>query len=191
MEQRNLQEMKNDLSADSFVKSPQRRQLIERWNKWIPAGVKNEYQKYCLATLFENQLTELKQFKEKHLMGEDTTTANTAPFIKYTFPLLRRVWPALIAPEIVSVQPMTAPVGAIFYFELKYGQAKGSVANGDKLVANFNRYYSSQYIDGENVLTVNGTAQSYTLAYTPVLRNTVRLFLLLPALASSLITVLV
>src|SRR6185312_13972081 len=175
MEQRNLQEMKNDLSADSFVKSPQRRQLIERWNKWIPAGVKNEYQKYCLATLFENQLTELKQFKEKHLMGEDTTTANTAPFIKYTFPLLRRVWPALIAPEIVSVQPMTAPVGAIFYFELKYGQAKGSVANGDKLVANFNRYYSSQYIDGENVLTVNGTAQSYTLAYTPVLPNTVKI----------------
>jgi hypothetical protein len=128
MEQRQLQEMKSDLSPEGYIRNPQRAALIERWSKWIPAKdqsgravAMDGYKKYCLAQLFENQLQELKTFREKHVLGEDTTTVNTAPFIKYTFPLLRRVWPSLIAPEIVSVQPMSAPVGAVFYFELKYG----------------------------------------------------------------------
>jgi len=174
-EQRQLQEMKNGgLSADGFLKSPQRRALIERWGKHIPSTVKNEYSQFCLAQLFENQLGELKQFKEKHLLGEDTTTANTAPFIKYTFPLLRRVWPALIAPEIVSVQPMTAPVGAIFYFELQYQNSKGGITAGQNLVQSFDRYYSSQLIDGESlVVASSGTSQSIPLQWQPVLPSTV------------------
>lgn len=173
MEQRQLTEMKQGLAADGFLKSPQRKALIERWGGHIPTEVKNEYSKYCLAQLFENQLTELKSFKEKHLLGEDTTTTNTAPFIKYTFPMLRRVWPALIAPEIVSVQPMTAPVGAIFYFELKYNTTKGAVTSGQNLVQTFDRYYSSQLVDGEANTSVLGTAQSFTLGFTPVLGSSV------------------
>lgn len=176
MEQRRLQEMKSDLSAEGFVKNPERRALVERWQKWIPAKVQNPYQKWVLAQLYENQLRELKQFKEKHVIGEDTTTVNTAPFIKYTFPLLRRVWPSLIAPEIVSVQPMSAPVGAVFYFELKYAQNKGSVQAGQKLVKDFNRNYSSELVDGENLgaASVSGqTAFTGTLAYTPVKASSV------------------
>lgn len=178
MEQRQLQEMKSDLSPEGYIRNPQRAALVERWNKWIPqkdqhgrAVAMDGYKKYCLAQLFENQLQELKTFREKHVLGEDTTTVNTAPFIKYTFPLLRRVWPSLIAPEIVSVQPMSAPVGAIFYFELKYGDSKGGVAAGDKLVKDFNRTYSAQYVDGELIGTGDAvaTAFSATLAWTPVI----------------------
>jgi len=182
MEQRKLQEMKSDLSNEGFVRNPQRAALVERWNKWMPqkdahgrALDMNPYRKYCLAQLFENQLGELKQFREKHLLGEDTTTVNSAPFIKYTFPLLRRVWPSLIAPEIVGIQPMSAPVGAVFYFELKYGDNKGAVASGDKLVKNFNRAYSSEYIDGESLGTGDGVATVFasTLDWTPVRASTV------------------
>lgn len=186
MEQRKLQEMKSDLSNEGFVKNAQRAALVQRWDKWLPQkdshgrDVKmNSYSKYCLSQLFENQLSELKQFREKHMLGEDTTTVNTAPFIKYTFPLLRRVWPALIAPEIVSIQPMSAPVGAIFYFELKYGDNKGTTVAGNKLVKDFNRTYSSQYIDGESIGTGNGSTTVFTgqtagaVAWTPVLANTV------------------
>jgi hypothetical protein len=169
MEQRQLQEMKSDLSGEGFARNPQRAALIERWNKWIPQKDStgrpiqmDAYRKYCLAQLFENQLHELKSFKEKHVLGEDTTTVNTAPFIKYTFPLLRRVWPSLIAPEIVSIQPMS-------YFELKYGDNKGAVAAGNKLVKDFNRAYSSEFIDGEAFGTGDGTtvAFSHTLAWIP------------------------
>lgn len=184
MEQRQLQEMKSGLSGDEFVRNPQRAQMIERWNKWIPTKdqsgrpVKMDaYRRYCLAQLFENQLGEVKQFKEKHMLGEDTTTSNTAPFIKYTFPLLRRVWPSLIAPEIVSVQPMSAPVGAIFYFELKYGDSKGAVTSGDKVVKDFNRTFSSQYVDGEQVgVTGDGVVTVFagTLAWLPAIAGKVK-----------------
>jgi hypothetical protein len=179
MEQRQLEEMKGgDLSPEGFIKNPARRALIERWKKWIPAEKKmGAYSQWALAQLYENQLSELKQFKEKHMIGEDTTTVNTAPFIKYTFPLLRRVWPSLIAPEIVSIQPMNAPVGAVFYFELKYGQNKGQVTQGQKLVENFDRTYSSEFVDGESVVNSSGNtyvgANSGNLAWTPVKPNTV------------------
>jgi hypothetical protein len=177
MEQRQINEVKSDLSGEGFARNPQRAAMIERWNKWIPtkdaAGrdlKMDPYRRYCLAQLFENQLSELKNFKEKHVLGEDTTTVNTAPFIKYTFPLLRRVWPSLIAPEIVSVQPMNAPVGAVFYFELKYGDSKGTVGAGSKLVKDFNRTYSSEYVDGESIGTGNGSTSGFTstLDWTPV-----------------------
>jgi hypothetical protein len=179
MEQRQLREMKSDLSSEGFVRNPQRRALIERWNKWIPTKVKDQYSRYCMAQLFENQLKELNEFKSKHMLGEDTTTVNTAPFIKYTFPLLRRVWPSLIAPEIVSIQPMSAPVGAIFYFELKYGDTKGSVTAGDKLVKDFSSTYSSEYVDVEVIGTGNGSATTFnaTLDFIPVKVNTVKVSL--------------
>lgn len=181
MEQRQaLQEMKGgDLSPEGFIKNPARRALIERWKKWIPAEKKmGAYSQWALAQLYENQLSELKQFKEKHMIGEDTTTVNTAPFIKYTFPLLRRVWPSLIAPEIVSIQPMNAPVGAVFYFELKYGSTKGRVTAGDKLVKDFNRSYSSEFVDGESLTNSSGNiwvgkGAANVLAFTPVKPNTV------------------
>lgn len=165
-----MTEMKSDLSADGFVRNPQRKALIERWNKWIPTDAKMDpYRRYCLAQLFENQLSELKQFREKHMLGEDTSTVNTAPFIKYTFPLLRRVWPSLIAPEIVSVQPMSAPVGAVFYFELKYGDSKGATQAGDKLVKNFNAQYSSEFVGEELIGTGDASAVTFagTLAWIP------------------------
>jgi hypothetical protein len=41
-------------------------------------------------------------------------------FTKLSFPLVRRVYPNLIANEIVSVQPMTGPTGALFYLDYKF-----------------------------------------------------------------------
>lgn len=180
MEQRQIQEGKN--LFENYSKDPRKQALIERWAKWMPTQDKygknmkmNYHNQYCMAQLFENQLGELKAFKSKHVLGEDTTTSNTAPFIKYTFPILRRMWPALIAPEIVSVQPMSAPVGAIFYFELKYGSNKGAVTKGDKLIKDFNRNYSSDLIDGEIYLTTSGGGANLngTLAFVPVIAGSV------------------
>lgn len=177
MEQRNMMENVSDLSAEGFVKNQARRALIERWQKWIPAKVKDAHQKWVMAQLFENQLGEIKQFKEKHLIGEDTTTANTAPFIKYTFPLLRRVFPSLIAPEIVSVQPMSGPVGAVFYFELKYGDSKGSTQAGQRLVKDFAVGYSSEKVDAEIIGSGDGSVKEFDaiLSYQPVRANSVEI----------------
>jgi len=39
----------------------------------------------------------------------------------FSFPIARKVSPSSIAQEIISVQPMKAPVGSIFYLDLRYG----------------------------------------------------------------------
>ena len=142
--------------------------LTQKWQPLLK-GIRNEHTKNVMAVLYENQ--------SQYLMGlnEDTMSTNVGSFLKFVFPVLRRVFPSLIANEIVSVQPMTAPIGGIFYYELKYGTTKGSVTAGDNLIKNFNAYYSSEEIDVEAVGTGNGslTTFAHTLAYTPVQASTV------------------
>lgn len=40
---------------------------------------------------------------------------------KFTFPAIRKVFPSMISQEIVSVQPMSLPAGALFYLDYQYG----------------------------------------------------------------------
>lgn len=135
--------------------------LVSKW-KPLLKGIKNEHTKNVMAVLYENQ--------SQYLMGlnEDTMSSNVGSFLKFVFPVLRRVFPSLIANEIVSVQPMTAPIGGIFYYELKYGTTKGSVTAGQNLVKNFNAYYSSEHIDSEQIGVGPGSSFTTTLQFTPV-----------------------
>ena len=50
-------------------------------------------------------------------MLEEATTAvgNLGTFQKFAFPLVRRVFPELIANKVVGVQPMQGPVSQVFY----------------------------------------------------------------------------
>ncbi len=41
-------------------------------------------------------------------------------FEKFAFPMVRRTFTPLIAQQLVSVQPMTAPAGSIFYLDYVY-----------------------------------------------------------------------
>lgn len=59
---------------------------------------------------------------------------------------------------------MTAPVGGIFYFDLKYGTTKGTVTQGNLLVRDFNRFYSSETIDAELIGTGDGATKTFTSA---------------------------
>lgn len=135
--------------------------LVAKW-KPLLKGIKNEHTKNVMAVLYENQ--------SQYLMGlnEDTMSTNVGSFLKFVFPVLRRVFPSLIANEIVSVQPMTAPIGGIFFYELKYGTTKGKVTAGQNLIQNFNAYYSSEHIDAETIGAGPGSSFTATLAFTPV-----------------------
>lgn len=68
---------------------------------------------------------------------------------------------------------MTAPVGGIFYFDLKYGTTKGRVTAGQTLIKDFNMYYSSEHIDGEEVGVGPGTTYGSALDFTPIRAGTV------------------
>ena len=76
----------------------------------IPAGEKPN-----IALLLENQAIE-----ETRLMTEGTVSNDVAQFTPIFMPLARRVQPALIANELVGVQPLTNPTGFIYSLHFRY-----------------------------------------------------------------------
>lgn len=75
--------------------------LTKKWGKLLE-GVQGEHTRNVMAVLFENQSQYLQN------LNEETRSTNVGSFMKFVFPVLRRVWPSLIANEIVSVQPQLA-----------------------------------------------------------------------------------
>ncbi|MGE3483577.1 MAG: hypothetical protein AB7L09_02475 [Nitrospira sp.] len=47
-------------------------------------------------------------------------------FTRFAFPIIRSASPALIASSIVSVQPMTAPIGGLAFYRPRYGSDPGT-----------------------------------------------------------------
>jgi hypothetical protein len=90
----------------------------ELLNKWSPVleGINNDYTKSVTAQLLENQAKSILAEKQDRV-DEDapTTVGKLGTFQKFAFPLVRRVYPQLIANSIVGVQPMGGPVSQIFY----------------------------------------------------------------------------
>lgn len=73
-----------------------------------------------MAILLENQAQE-----ESKLMNENTVSGDVAQFTPIFMPLARRIQPALIANELVGVQPLTSPTGFIYTLAFRY-TGKGS-----------------------------------------------------------------
>lgn len=144
-------------------------QLERKWGKFL-TGVNEDHTKRCMAMLFENQFGDMKR-----QISEDTLAVNAGEYTKYIFPVLRRVFPNLIANEVVSIQPMTAPIGAVFYFEYKHGKSKGDTVAGTNLLQNFDENYSAELVQWETVAQCPAGGEWFTgdpgsaiLQYSPV-----------------------
>ena len=129
--------------------------LIRKWGEFLEGlPDRSEQDRYilgCTAMLMENESQWLQS------LTEETRSVNVGSFTKFIFPVLRRVFPNLIANEIVSVQPMTAPIGAVFFFDYVYGSNKGPTQNGNVFPRDFDRDYSSEFVNGEQLAVGNGT----------------------------------
>lgn len=165
MEARDMQltEARRSIADKGFVQA-----LVGKWGELLE-GIKDPYTRGVTAMLMENESQWLQGLEE------ETKTINVGSFTKFIFPVLRRVFPNLIANEIVSVQPMTAPVGAVFFFDYKYGSSKGTTQAGNIFPRDFDRNYSSEFVNGEQIGLGDGTnfggagaALAAVLSWTPV-----------------------
>lgn len=161
------------------------RQLESLWSKTgLLEGINDTYARSCAAVLLENQ----------KLMNEvSTDTSDIASFKRISIPLVRRIYPQLIANKIVSVQPLLGPTGLVYYLRFRYSSNKGATrgadnnsgypgddanslmqrASGD---ANLDIYYSGSQIQNETSSTDNGadlTSVYSPLEHTPVLGGSV------------------
>jgi len=117
-----------------------REQLVEdrarqaRWDH-LTRGL-NETTRHATEVLMDNMAEEIR-------LHEGVTTANVGTFTTYALPLIRRIYPALLAPRIVGTQVMRQPTAKAFWLDSKN-------ADGDRLdvAANFDRDYADTVESG-------------------------------------------
>lgn len=78
----------------------------QNWLKNLEGHVRDN-----IALLYENQA---KYFKTT--LNEETNTGSSGGFEAQAFPMIRRIYSRLLANDIVSVQAMTQPTGALFFY---------------------------------------------------------------------------
>lgn len=114
-------------------------------------------------------------------MEETVRATNVGNFDRFAFPLIRAVYPNLVAQDLVSVQPMDGPVGMIFYFDMIYGSTKGSITQGQPVFSSLTGHpgdstFSSPEISDEALTDGAGAAAvTGTLSYTPVVPGTLQI----------------
>lgn len=119
--------------------------LVQKWEP-VLEGIGEDYTRRVIAQLLENQAKSIVQ--EKTRLAEDitaatTTTGQLGTFTKFAFPLVRRVYPKLIANSIVGVQPMQGPVSQVFY--LGNSRAKNGAAGGSTDIQTVYSKYNLTY----------------------------------------------
>ena len=135
--------------------------------KWRPLveSINDQATRELTALLLENESSYISN------MEEDVRIQNIGSFEKFVFPIVRAVFPNLIAKDIVSVQPMTGPTSLVFYLDAVYGTDKGTISAGDTMFSARKGHladdqYSSEAVTGEAQGTsLAQVGQSGTLAF--------------------------
>lgn len=158
------------------------KELETRWSKTgLLEGIDDRYTRAATAVLLENQ----------RLINEvSTDTADIAQFKRISIPLVRRIYPQLIANKIVSVQPLLGPTGLVYYLRFRYSSNKGATRGADNNggfpgddvnslmqkadgTANLDIFYSHQFVQNETQTDAGGDVTSnFTLEHTPILAGT-------------------
>lgn len=169
-------ELLEQMGKGSIVDEDYTNQCVSKWGpllKGIETTTDNGWKLRTTAVLLENEA--------KH-MTEDTLSTNATSFTKNVFPVLRRIYPSLIANELVSIQPMPGPTHGVAYYEKEYESRKGAkipqggisnnptdmnydgkVSENDTMVQNFATNYTDEFIDYDDLCTDTGTSTSSAL----------------------------
>jgi hypothetical protein len=132
--------------------------LVQKWEP-VLEGIDTEYTRRVTAQLLENQAKTIVEDKlnEAAVGTGTTTTGQLGTFQKFAFPLVRRVYPSLIANQIVGVQPMQGPVSQVFYL----GNSRVNGTNSPETIySKFNLTYkglTAQRIGSTSGLSTDGT----------------------------------
>lgn len=161
------------------------KEIQSEWSKTgLLEGIDNDYTRSVTSVILENQ----RLFNEL-----STDTSDIAVFKRISIPLIRRIYPQLIANKIVSVQPLLGPVGLVYYLRFRYSSNKGATRGADNnggfpgddansLMqtaagdANLDITYTSQQVENETTSTDDGvdtTSIFAPLERTPILGGTV------------------
>lgn len=131
--------------------------LVQRWEP-VLEGIDNDYIRRVTAQLLENQAKSIVEEKSRNLdeaiSAAATTTGQLGTFQKFAFPLVRRVYPKLLAHSLCGVQPMQGPVSQVFY--LGNSRAKDGGATNQTVFSKFNLTYAGNV--AQRIGSASGTS---------------------------------
>lgn len=140
----------------------------DRWAHLTESLQSDKYMKAVVETIMDNT---------KAWAESANTTQNVQAFTTFAFPLIRRIFPSLVANQLVSIQPLTMPSGMIFYFNLKYGSNISPTKRGDRMeygVGQTNAEYASGRIRGLLIGTGDGSNKIFKVkGYSPINKDSV------------------
>lgn len=148
--------------------------LMEGWKKRISA-LESAAKASGRSTSFERKLTlayALNTTNEARKFHESIQTPDAGLYKIFSLDLVGAVVQNIIAPELVSMQPIENAVSQVLYLEYQYGTTKGDTVAGTAFADTRNFYatdssYSSSNVVNEPVPLVAGTAQSFNLVQLP------------------------
>ncbi len=119
-------------------------ELVEKWN-WITEGIEDYDTKLNTSLVLDSSYDEmvasgqatpdfLEKLDEEVLSEAPTISTDSGSNLipRVLFPIIRRVYPTLIANKLVSVQPIQARTGVIYYIQYQFTNIKGEITdNGD------------------------------------------------------------
>jgi hypothetical protein len=136
---------------DKEARIQEEKRILNRWN-WLTEDIDEYEQKLNTSIVLENSYDSMIQnsqvsqgWLESTILNEDeslneaptlSTDAGTNLIPRVLFPIIRRVYPTLIANKIVSVQPIQARTGVIYYITYEFSNTKGSITAGDEYSSN-------------------------------------------------------
>jgi len=131
--------------------------LVQKWEPVLD-GIDSDYTRRVCAQLLENQaksIIEEKMNINEAISAAATTTGQLGTFQKFAFPLVRRVYPKLIANMLVGVQPMQGPVSQVFYLGNDRAKNGGTTPASDiqTVYSKFNLTYRGLTASGIGSLT--------------------------------------
>lgn len=104
--------------------------------------------KNAMGLLLENTDKELTQ-----LINEGTLAGDVAQFTPILMPMVRRVYPTLIANELLGIQPMTMPTGFIYALTNQYIGTNNNNANPNAKAIIIEIDGATTKVEGDTVFT--------------------------------------
>jgi len=131
-------------------------------------GIRSDRMKADLALMLHNQQEYYRS------LDETTRIASVGSYDRWAFPIVRAIFPNLIANDLVSVQPMDGPTSLVFFLKFVYGVTKGRFAAGQDALLNPGTSYASKLIEQEAIGTGDGGTFTFAgfLAWIPVRAGT-------------------
>jgi hypothetical protein len=115
--------------------------LVQKWEP-VLEGIDSDYTRRVTAQLLENQARSIVEERlSEDITSAATTTGQLGTFQKFAFPLVRRVYPKLLANSLVGVQPMQGPVSQVFYLGNDRAKEGGGSGNVQTIYSKYNLTY--------------------------------------------------